>query len=398
MGIALNLLLFAAKCIVGVVSGSVAIAADALNNLSDAGSSLVALLGFRLAGKKPDHDHPFGHGRLEYVSGLAVAGLILLMAVELAKSSVERILHPQAVTFTAVTAAVLVASIAIKLYMYAYNRSIGRRIQSAALLATAADSRSDALGTAVVLLSMVLGRVTALPLDGWVGLLVAAAIFVTGVKAARETISPLLGRAPEPELVASIRAIVLSHKSIRGIHDLVVHDYGPGRVMITLHAEVPAGGDILALHDDIDLAERELAEQLGCVATIHMDPIVDDDATHATSAWCPAPAIPISSSTPWCPMMKPCPTARWPAAFARPSQPCPAAPITPLSPWKHPTCKMRRYKRCSSRLKPCAKWWRAATTSSFSVAPACPPRAAFRISAAWTACTTRSSPIPRKPC
>ena len=284
VGIALNLLLFAAKCIVGVVSGSVAIAADALNNLSDAGSSLVALLGFRLAGKKPDHDHPFGHGRLEYVSGLAVAGLILLMAVELAKSSVARILHPQSVTFTAVTAAVLVASIAVKLYMYAYNRSIGRRIQSAALLATAADSRSDALGTAVVLLSMVLGRVTALPLDGWVGLAVAAAIFVTGVKAARETVSPLLGRAPAPEFVAAIRDIVLSHQSIRGIHDLVVHDYGPGRVMITLHAEVPASGDILALHDDIDLAERELAEQLGCVATIHMDPIVDDDATHALRA------------------------------------------------------------------------------------------------------------------
>ena len=284
VGIALNLLLFAAKCIVGVVSGSVAIAADALNNLSDAGSSLVALLGFRLAGKKPDHDHPFGHGRLEYVSGLAVAGLILLMAVELAKSSVARILHPQSVTFTAVTAAVLVASIAVKLYMYAYNRSIGRRIQSAALLATAADSRSDALGTAVVLLSMALGRVTALPLDGWVGLAVAAAIFVTGVKAARETVSPLLGRAPAPEFVAAIRDIVLSHQSIRGIHDLVVHDYGPGRVMITLHAEVPASGDILALHDDIDLAERELAEKLGCVATIHMDPVVDDDATHALRA------------------------------------------------------------------------------------------------------------------
>ena len=284
VGIALNLLLFAAKCIVGVVSGSVAIAADALNNLSDAGSSLVALLGFRLAGKKPDHDHPFGHGRLEYVSGLAVAGLILLMAVELAKSSVARILHPQSVTFTAVTAAVLVASIAIKLYMYAYNRSIGRRIQSAALLATAADSRSDALGTAVVLLSMALGRFTALPLDGWVGLAVAAAIFVTGVKAARETISPLLGRAPAPEFVAAIRDIVMAHQSIRGIHDLVVHDYGPGRVMITLHAEVPASGDMLALHDDIDLAERELAEQLGCVATIHMDPVVDDDATHALRA------------------------------------------------------------------------------------------------------------------
>ena len=284
VGIGLNLLLFAAKCIVGVVSGSVAIAADALNNLSDAGSSLVALLGFRLSGKKPDHDHPFGHGRLEYVSGLAVAGLILLMAVELAKSSVARILRPQSVTFTAVTAAVLVASIAVKLYMYAYNRSIGRRIQSAALLATAADSRSDALGTAVVLLSMALGRVTALPLDGWVGLAVAAAIFVTGVKAARETISPLLGRAPAPEFVAAIRDIVMAHKSIRGIHDLVVHDYGPGRVMITLHAEVPADGDMLALHDDIDLAERELAEQLGCVATIHMDPVVDDDATHALRA------------------------------------------------------------------------------------------------------------------
>lgn len=281
VGIALNLLLFAAKCVAGVVSGSVAVAADALNNLSDAGSSLVALLGFRLAGKKPDRDHPFGHGRLEYISGLVVAGLILLMAVELAKSSVERILHPQTVTFTALTAAVLVASIAVKLYMFAYNRAIGRRIASAALLATAADSRSDALATAVVLLSMVIGRFTALPLDGWVGLGVSAAIFVTGVKAARETVSPLLGRAPEPEFVEAIRRIVMSHKSIRGIHDLVVHDYGPGRVMITLHAEVSASGDMLTLHDDIDLAERELAEQLGCVATIHMDPIVDDEATHA---------------------------------------------------------------------------------------------------------------------
>lgn len=281
VGIGWNLLLFAGKFIAGTLSGSIAITADAFNNLSDAGSSVVTLLGFRLAGKKPDTDHPFGHGRMEYISGLVVAGLILLMAVELGKSSLEKILHPAAVTFSALTAAILVISILVKLYMAFYNRAVGRKIGSAAMAATAADSRSDAISTAAVLSAMLIDRFTAVHIDGWVGLVVAVLILITGIKAARETLDPLLGQPPAEEFVREIERIVMAHEKIKGIHDLVVHDYGPGRVMITLHAEVPAHDDILALHDEIDLAEHELARQLGCVATIHMDPIVTDDGVTA---------------------------------------------------------------------------------------------------------------------
>lgn len=281
VGIGWNLLLFAGKFIAGTLSGSIAITADAFNNLSDAGSSVVTLLGFRLAGKKPDTDHPFGHGRMEYISGLVVAGLILLMAAELGKSSLEKILHPAAVTFSALTAAILVISILVKLYMAFYNRAVGRKIGSAAMAATAADSRSDAISTAAVLSAMLIDRFTAVHIDGWVGLVVAVLILITGIKAARETLDPLLGQPPAEEFVREIERIVMAHEKIKGIHDLVVHDYGPGRVMITLHAEVPAHEDILALHDEIDLAEHELARQLGCVATIHMDPIVTDDGVTA---------------------------------------------------------------------------------------------------------------------
>ncbi len=277
VGIALNVLLFLGKLFAGALTGSIAITADAFNNLSDAGSSAVTLLGFRLAGKKPDPEHPFGHGRIEYISGLVVAGLILLMGVELGKSSVEKILHPEAVELTAAAVVILAVSIAVKIYMGLYNRAVGRRIDSPAMLATARDSFSDAAATSAVLLATLVGKFTGLKIDGWVGLLVALLILRAGWEAARETLSPLLGQAPEDDFVRQIHDIVMSHEGILGIHDLVVHDYGPGRVMVSLHAEVPAEGDILALHDVIDNAEMALQRELGCEAVIHLDPVVTGD-------------------------------------------------------------------------------------------------------------------------
>ena len=279
VGIGLNILLFAGKLAAGTLSGSIAITADAFNNLSDAGSSVVTLLGFRLAGKKPDAGHPFGHGRLEYVSGLIVAGLILLMGAELAKSSVDKILHPEAVTFSWLAAGILLASIGVKLYMYLYNRAVGKKIKSAAMSATAADSLSDTAATSAVLLAMVIGKLTDVQLDGWVGLVVALFILWSAVQAARDTISPLLGQAPDSMLVKEIESLVMAHDTVVGIHDLVVHDYGPGRCIISLHAEVPADRQVLELHDVIDNIEEELAQKLHCEAVIHMDPVVVGDPT-----------------------------------------------------------------------------------------------------------------------
>ena len=279
VGIGLNILLFVGKLVAGTLSGSIAITADAFNNLSDAGSSVVTLLGFRLAGKKPDAGHPFGHGRLEYVSGLIVAGLILLMGAELAKSSVDKILHPEAVTFSWLAAGILLASIGVKLYMYLYNRAVGKKIKSAAMSATAADSLSDTAATSAVLLAMVIGKLTDVQLDGWVGLVVALFILWSAVQAARDTISPLLGQAPDPMLVKEIESLVMAHDTVVGLHDLVVHDYGPGRCIISLHAEVPADEQVLELHDVIDNIEEELAQKLHCEAVIHMDPVVVGDPT-----------------------------------------------------------------------------------------------------------------------
>ena len=277
VGIGLNILLFAGKFFAGTFSGSVAITADAFNNLSDAGSSAVTLLGFRLAGKKPDTDHPFGHGRIEYISGLIVAGLILLMGVELAKSSVEKILHPAAVDFSVIALVILAVSICVKLYMAMYNRSLGKKLSAPALLAAAADSLGDCMSTSAVLVATLIGHYFQLPVDGWVGVLVALFIFKGGIDAAKDTIDPLLGKPPTPEFVKEIEHLVMAHKEISGIHDLVVHDYGPGRVMVSLHAEVPAHGDLLELHDVVDNIEMDLSRQLNCQAVIHMDPVVTDD-------------------------------------------------------------------------------------------------------------------------
>lgn len=278
LGIALNILLFAGKYFAGAVSGSIAIVADSFNNLSDAGSSVVTLLGFRLANRRPDPEHPYGHGRMEYVSGLIVAGVILLMGLELGKSSVEKILHPEELQAGWLPAAILLVSIGVKIYMSLYNRGVGKKINSSAMAATATDSLSDAVATTVVLLSMGVAVVFHINIDGWAGLLVAAFILFAGYNAAKDTLAPLLGQPPEPEFVDGIEALVLAHPEVEGIHDLIVHDYGPGRRMISLHAEVDGKKEIFALHDAIDNIERELGEHFGCLATIHMDPIETDNA------------------------------------------------------------------------------------------------------------------------
>lgn len=277
VGIGLNLLLFMGKFFAGTLSGSIAITADAFNNLSDAGSSVVTLLGFQLAGQKPDRDHPFGHGRIEYLSGLAVAMLILLMGFELAKSSVEKILHPAPVDFSPLALIILAVSVCVKLYMFLYNRGVGRKINSSAMAATSMDSLSDSIATTAVLVASLVGHFTDLNIDGWVGVLVALFILKSGLDAAKDTISPLLGQPPAPEFVQEIHDLVMAHPDVCGIHDLVVHDYGPGRCMISLHAEVPASENILDLHDEIDNIETELAKKLNCDAVIHMDPVVTDD-------------------------------------------------------------------------------------------------------------------------
>lgn len=277
VGIALNVLLFAGKLLAGMLSNSIAITADALNNLSDAGSSLVTLIGFRLAGAKPDSEHPFGHGRMEYISGLVVAAAILLMAYELIRDSIGKILHPEETETSLLVFIILAVSIFVKLYMAYYNRSIGRKIGSAAMKATATDSLSDAGATSVVFAASLIGHYTGVQIDGWCGVLVGLFIIYAGIQAAKETLDPLLGQPPEKELVEEIHKIVMAHEPICGIHDLIVHDYGPGRQMISLHAEVPAEGNILETHDAIDNVEKELRDKLGCEATIHMDPIITMD-------------------------------------------------------------------------------------------------------------------------
>ena len=273
IGIMLNVCLFLGKYIAGVISGSIAIMADAVNNLSDAGSSFITLIGFRFAGKKPDVDHPFGHGRFEYISGFVVSMAIIMMGFELVKSSVSKILHPADIDMGMVSVIILVVSILVKLYMAYFNRRIGKKINSSAMKATSVDSLSDACATFVVLVSMIVIRISGLNIDGYVGVLVSLFIFYAGYNAAKDTIDPLLGKNPDPEFVESIKNIVMSHDNVVGIHDMVVHDYGPGRVMVSLHAEVPGDGDIFELHDAIDHIERELTEELGCSAVIHMDPI-----------------------------------------------------------------------------------------------------------------------------
>ena len=279
VGILLNILLFAGKFIAGSLAKSVAVTADAFNNLADAGSSVITMIGFRLAGQKPDKEHPFGHGRFEYIAGLLVSAAIILMGVELLKTSVEKIIAPQAVEFSVLTAVILVFSVAVKIYMAVYNGSLGKKLASPALAAAARDSLSDSIATAVVLVSSAVGHFLGINIDGWCGAAVAVFVLRAGIMSVRDTLAPLLGTEPDPEFVKRINDIVLSYPEISAIHDLIIHDYGPGRQIISLHAEMPteSGSDIFKLHDIVDNAERRLRQELGCDATIHLDPVAAED-------------------------------------------------------------------------------------------------------------------------
>ena len=277
VGILLNLLLSAGKLLAGLASGSISITADAFNNLSDAGSSVVTLVGFKLAGQKADDGHPFGHGRMEYLAGLLVSLMILLVGVELGRSSIGKILRPEAVDFSLVSTGILAASILVKLWRGQFTRGRGRKTGSAALAAPAADSLSDAVATAAVLAGTLVNRFAHVNIDGWVGLAVAVFILRSGWGAAKDTINPLLGESPDPELVKQLRDLVLSHPQVVGMHDLIIHDYGPGRRLCSFHAEVPQDADILDAHDAIDHIEREIKEKFGIETTVHMDPIATAD-------------------------------------------------------------------------------------------------------------------------
>ena len=277
VGIGLNILLFFGKWLAGTISGSIAITADAFNNLSDAGSSIITLIGFRLSGQEPDPEHPFGHGRMEYISGLLVSVAILVMGFELIGSSIGKLRSPEPIESCALVFGILIASILVKLYMFFYNHSLSKKIESAAMKATSVDSLSDTVATTLVLIATLISKYTGLLLDGWFGILVGLFILYTGGSTLKETIDLLLGQPPKQEFIDEVKEIVLGHSMVHGVHDLIVHDYGPGRVMISLHAEVDVNGDIQDIHEQIDHIEHELQEKLHCSATIHMDPIVTDD-------------------------------------------------------------------------------------------------------------------------
>ena len=276
-GIVCNLLLFAGKLIMGLISGALSVVADAINNLTDASSSVVTLLGFRMAQQPADEDHPFGHARYEYLSGLAVSALILVIGFELATGSIKKIIHPEAVEFSIVTLVVLVASIAVKLWMSLFFSTLGKKIRSTALTATAADSRNDCVATGAVLAGLLIGHFLNVNVDGWFGLGVALFILWSGIQNAKETISPLLGERAEKELIEKLTKLVLSHDKILGVHDLLIHDYGPGQCYATLHAEVSSDEDPLLCHEIIDDIECDALDELNVHLVIHYDPVALND-------------------------------------------------------------------------------------------------------------------------
>ena len=272
-GLTANVLLFAAKLAIGALSGSVAILADAFNNLSDAGSSIVTLVGFKLSSAPPDAEHPFGHGRMEYLSALGVAALIMAAGFELFLSAVDKIRHPALPEFGVLTIVVLALAIAVKLWMALFYKKIGNTIRSEALKASCADSRNDVICTGVVLLTSLIGWLSGVAIDGYVGLLVALFVIWSGFTVIKETVSPLLGQAPDPEMVQDIKNTVMAHPGIIGVHDLMIHNYGPGRLVPSLHAEVSCHEDMMRSHDLIDCVERELSRKYRAIACIHMDPV-----------------------------------------------------------------------------------------------------------------------------
>lgn len=277
VGIICNIILFTLKFLAGVLTSSISITADAFNNLSDAGSSIITLVGFKMASMPSDDEHPFGHGRIEYVSGLIVSLIIMLMGVELFKSSVEKIISPETITFQWLSLGILIFSILLKLWMALFNRRLGKKINSVAMQATAADSLSDVIATTAVVIGILVFYFFHLNIDGWIGVVVALFILYTGFTTARDTMNSLLGQAPDAEFVKAVEEKVLSYPDVVGVHDLIIHNYGPGRCLISLHAEVPCDIDILSIHDAIDNIERDLNQTFQCETVIHMDPISLND-------------------------------------------------------------------------------------------------------------------------
>ncbi len=273
VGILSNTLLCVMKILVGLISGSIAIVADAINNLADASSSLITLIGFKLAGMPEDKEHPYGHARIEYLAGLLVSVIIIVVGFELGKGSVEKIITPTPTEFNATVVIVLLLAIGIKVWQAVFNIAAGKKINSMTLIATGADSRNDVISTSVVLLSLIIGHVFEIQIDGYMGVLVALFIIWSGIGLVRETVSPLLGEAPDPEMVKEIEDIANEHDGVLGIHDLVVHNYGPGKVFASLHVEVDAAVDVMVSHDMIDNIEHEVSQQLNITCTVHMDPI-----------------------------------------------------------------------------------------------------------------------------
>ncbi len=279
VGIAANGVLFAVKLTVGLASNSIAITADAFNNLSDAASSIITLIGFKITNKPADREHPFGHGRIEYISALVVSFMVILVGIEFLKSSYDRIRNPEELKFDLTVFGILLLSIGIKVWISRFYKRIGGLIGSHTMEATAVDSLSDVISTAVVAVSLLTSRWIAFPIDGYIGLAVAAFIIYNGISLTRETLNPLLGEAPEPELTRELTEKTLSFEGIIGVHDIIVHNYGPGRCVVSLHAELPGTMDIMDAHDLIDKAEKEISDAMDVHLVMHMDPINTDDMT-----------------------------------------------------------------------------------------------------------------------
>ena len=277
VGIVSNLILCIMKILIGLVSRSIAIIADGINNLADASSSIITLVGFKLASQPEDEDHPYGHARIEYLTGLFISIVIIVIGLQLLRTSIDKILHPDPLEFSCLTIIILVAAILIKLWQSLFNRSIGRKIRSVTLMATAADSRNDVISTSAVLISVIVGKFTGIQIDGYMGCLVALFIIWSGIQLVRETTSPLLGEAPDQELVDSIAEIVKKEPGVLGIHDLMVHNYGPGKIFASMHIEVDADGDLMESHDMIDNKEKRIKDELHVEFVVHMDPVKTDD-------------------------------------------------------------------------------------------------------------------------
>ncbi len=277
-GIVCNVLLFAFKLLAGILAGSVSVIADAVNNLSDASTCVMSFLGFKLSQRPADSEHPYGHGRYEYIAGIIVAVMIIVIGVELLREGVGKIIHPSVVSFSALTFVILICSILVKLWMMVFYRRIGKTINSETLIATSADSRNDVISSLAVLAGAAVSKVWGVTLDGWIGVAVSVFVIVSGILAAKDTLDPVLGRAPDPKTVADIKEKIMRYEGVIGTHDLMVHDYGPGRQFASVHVEMPADGDPLAMHEIIDKIERDFLENEGLRMIVHYDPIPSSDS------------------------------------------------------------------------------------------------------------------------